>query len=66
MTIPLATVQTDVAIRLMPIQFSWPLNRSILIVSLRSLVTLLTLCILLPVITCIWSKLTRLPTHRRC
>ncbi|KAH7204168.1 putative MFS transporter [Fusarium oxysporum] len=66
MTIPLATVQTDIAIHLMPIQFSWPLNRSILIVSLRSLVTLLTLCILLPVITCIWSKLTSSPTHRRC
>lgn len=66
MTIPLATVQTDIAIRLMPIQFSGPLNRSILIVSLRSLVTLLTLCILLPVITCIWSKLTPSPTHRRC
>ncbi|KAF5587136.1 major facilitator superfamily transporter [Fusarium pseudocircinatum] len=31
MTIPLATVQTDIAIRLMPIQFNWPLNRSILI-----------------------------------
>lgn len=44
MTIPLATVQTDIAIRLMPIKFSGPLNRSILIVSLRSLVTLLTLC----------------------
>ncbi|KAF5705096.1 major facilitator superfamily transporter [Fusarium mundagurra] len=43
MTIPLATVQTDIAIRLMSIQFNWPLNRSILIVSLRSLVTLLTL-----------------------
>ncbi|KAF4439665.1 MFS transporter [Fusarium acutatum] len=53
MTIPLATVQTDIAIRLLPIQFNWPLDRSILIVSLRSLVTLLTLCILLPVITCI-------------
>ncbi|KAI7760230.1 hypothetical protein LZL87_007523 [Fusarium oxysporum] len=66
MTVPLATVQTDIAIRLIPIQFNWPLNRSILIVSLRSLVTLLTLCILLPVITCIWSKLTRSPTHRRC
>ncbi|KAI3584937.1 putative MFS transporter [Fusarium oxysporum f. sp. albedinis] len=57
MTIPLATVQTDIAIRLMPIQFSGPLNRSILIVSLRSLVTLLTLCILLPVISSCASSL---------
>ncbi|KAF4967146.1 hypothetical protein FSARC_5266 [Fusarium sarcochroum] len=57
MAIPLATIQTDIVIRLMPIQFNWRLDRSILIISLRSLVTLLTLCILLPIISCIWTKL---------
>ncbi|CAG7560475.1 unnamed protein product [Fusarium equiseti] len=63
LTIPLATIQTDIIIRLMPIQFDWRLDRSILIVSLRSLVTLLTLCILLPVITYTWTKFTRLSAH---
>jgi hypothetical protein len=66
MTIPLATVQTDITVRLMPIQFNWPLDRSVLIISLRSLVTLLTLCILLPVITYFWTKLARSPAHRKC
>lgn len=63
LTIPLVTIQTDIIIRLMPIQFDWRLDRSILIVSLRSLVTLLTLCILLPVITYTWTKFTRLSAH---
>ncbi|KAF5650960.1 major facilitator superfamily transporter [Fusarium sp. NRRL 52700] len=31
MTAPLATAQTDIAIRLMPIQFNWLVNRSILV-----------------------------------
>ncbi|KAM0331794.1 hypothetical protein ACHAPQ_005976 [Fusarium lateritium] len=65
MTIPLATIQTDIIIRLMPIQFDWRLDRSILIISLRSLVTLLTLCILLPIISYIWTKVARTSAHRR-
>ncbi|KAG5656289.1 hypothetical protein KAF25_004565 [Fusarium avenaceum] len=65
MTIPLATIQTDIIIRLMPIQFDWRLDRSILIISLRSLVTLLTLCILLPVINYIWTRLSRTSVHRQ-
>jgi hypothetical protein len=65
MTILLATIQTDIIIRLMPIQFNWRLDRSILIISLRSLVTLLTLCILLPVINYIWTKLSRTSAHRQ-
>lgn len=65
MTIPLATIQTDIMIRLMPIQFDWRLDRSILIISLQSLVTLLTLCILLPVINYIWTKLSRTSAHRQ-
>ncbi|KAI6752629.1 hypothetical protein HG530_013381 [Fusarium avenaceum] len=63
MTIPLATIQTDIIIRLMPIQFDWRLDRSILIISLRSLATLLTLCILLPVINYIWTRLSRTSAH---
>ncbi|RGP72284.1 major facilitator superfamily general substrate [Fusarium sporotrichioides] len=65
MTIPLATTQTEIIIRLMPIQFDWPLHRSILILSLQSLVTLLTLCILLPVITYTWTKFSRSSAHFR-
>lgn len=65
MTIPLATIQTDIIIRLMPIQFDWRLDRSILITSLRSLATLLTLCILLPVINYIWTRLSRTSAHRQ-
>lgn len=65
MTIPLATIQTDIVIRLMPIQFNWRLDRSILIVSLRSLVTLLTLCILLPAITFTWNKFAHSSAHFR-
>ncbi|CZS78659.1 unnamed protein product [Fusarium graminearum] len=65
MTIPLATTQTEIIIRLMPIQFDWPLHRSIVIVSLQSLVTLVTLCILLPVITYTWTKFSRSSAHFR-
>ncbi|UZP35906.1 hypothetical protein NXS19_003722 [Fusarium pseudograminearum] len=65
MTIPLATTQTEIIIRLMPIQFDWPLHRSILIVSLQSLVTLVTLSILLPVITYTWTKFSRSSAHFR-
>ncbi|PTD03322.1 hypothetical protein FCULG_00009667 [Fusarium culmorum] len=65
MTIPLATTQTEIIIRLMPIQFDWPLHRSILIVSLQSLVTLVTLCILLPIITYTWTKFSRSSAHFR-
>ncbi|KAH7262173.1 major facilitator superfamily domain-containing protein [Fusarium tricinctum] len=65
MTIPLGTIQTDIIIRLMPIQFDWRLDRSILIISLRSLATLLTLCILLPVINYIWTRLSRASAHRQ-
>ncbi|KAM5352260.1 hypothetical protein ACJ41O_004983 [Fusarium nematophilum] len=57
LTIPLATIQSDLLIRLMPVQFGWPLDHSVLLISLRSLVTLLTLCLLLPSIAYLWSKL---------
>ncbi|RSL74336.1 hypothetical protein CEP51_011603 [Fusarium floridanum] len=43
LTIPLATIQSDISIRLMPIQFDWRLDQSILLISLRSLATLVTL-----------------------
>ncbi|CEI66948.1 unnamed protein product [Fusarium venenatum] len=65
MTMPLATTQTEIIIRLMPIQFDWPLHRSVLIASLQSLVTLLTLCILLPVITYTWTRFSRSSAHFR-
>ncbi|KAJ4142301.1 hypothetical protein NW754_009751 [Fusarium falciforme] len=43
LTIPLATIQSDISIRLMPIQFGWRLDQSILLISLRSLAMLVTL-----------------------
>ncbi|KAJ4212232.1 hypothetical protein NW759_011921 [Fusarium solani] len=43
LTIPLATIQSDISTRLMPIQFDWRLDQSILLTSLRSLATLVTL-----------------------
>ncbi|KAF4998479.1 hypothetical protein FDECE_11775 [Fusarium decemcellulare] len=66
MSIPLATIQSDIAVRLMPIQFSWGLDHSILLISLRSLATLVTLCVLLPGITYCWTKLAaKSSPHRR-
>ncbi|KAF4459713.1 Major facilitator superfamily domain general substrate transporter [Fusarium albosuccineum] len=66
MSIPLATIQSDIAVRLMPIQFSWALDHSILLISLRSLATLVTLCVLLPGITYCWTNLAaKSSPHRR-
>ncbi|KAM0429287.1 hypothetical protein ACHAPT_006501 [Fusarium lateritium] len=65
-TIPLATIQSDISIRLMPIQFDWRLDKSILLISLRSLATLITLCVLLPGAAYLWAKLsTTSPPHQR-
>lgn len=46
--IPVATTQSDILIRIMPIQFSWTLPHSALLLSLAGLVTLVTLLVLLP------------------
>ncbi|RTE71588.1 hypothetical protein BHE90_014007 [Fusarium euwallaceae] len=66
LTIPLATIQSDISIRLMPIQFDWRLDQSILLISLRSLATLVTLCVLLPAASYLWTKLSTITfPHQR-
>lgn len=54
--ISVATVQSGILVRLMPIQFDWPLDRSVLLVSLSSLVTLLSLLIILPGLSHLCNK----------
>ncbi|RSM02704.1 hypothetical protein CEP52_007827 [Fusarium oligoseptatum] len=66
LTIPLATIQSDISIRLMPIQFDWRLDQSILLLSLRSLTTIITLCVLLPAASYLWTKLSTITfPHQR-
>ncbi|KAI8672487.1 hypothetical protein NCS56_00711600 [Fusarium sp. Ph1] len=66
LTIPLTTIQSDISIRLMPIQFDWRLDQSILLISLRSLATLVTLCVLLPAASYLWTKLSTITfPHQR-
>ncbi|WAO89460.1 Hypothetical protein NCS54_00685300 [Fusarium falciforme] len=66
LTIPLATIQSDISIRLMPIQFDWRLDQSILLISLRSLAMLVTLCVLLPAASYLWTKLSTITfPHQR-
>ncbi|KAF4124247.1 Major Facilitator Superfamily [Geosmithia morbida] len=48
LTVPVATGQSDILVRLMPILFSWTLARSSLLLALCSLVILATLLILSP------------------
>ncbi|KPM42043.1 hypothetical protein AK830_g4524 [Neonectria ditissima] len=64
LTIPLATTQSELLLRLMPVQFDWPLDQSVLLISLRSLTTLITLCVVLPGITILWTKFANRPSHR--
>ncbi|KAH7149603.1 putative MFS transporter [Dactylonectria estremocensis] len=54
--IPLTTIQSDLFIRLMPVQFDWSLNQSAVLVSPRSLTTLTTLCLVLPVFVLLFDK----------
>lgn len=48
LAIPVASTQSDLLLRFMPIQFDWPLENSVLLMSLRSMVTLVTLLVILP------------------
>lgn len=56
LTIPLASIQSELLFRLMPFQFGWSLSRSALVISQRSLVTLVTLVCLLPGVALLWRK----------
>lgn len=48
LAMPLASTTSNIILRVMPIQFSWPLSRSALLLSLSSLVSLVTLLLILP------------------
>ncbi|CAM1500645.1 Fc.00g098070.m01.CDS01 [Cosmosporella sp. VM-42] len=65
LAIPLASVQSDLLLRLMPIQFHWRLDRSALLISLRSLTTLVTLFLVLPGITYVYYKISNEPASYR-
>lgn len=54
--IPLATIQSDILLRLMPIQFGWSLDRSALLISLQSFTTLTTLFIILLGVAYLYKK----------
>ncbi|KAM0481436.1 hypothetical protein ACHAPX_003542 [Trichoderma viride] len=47
-TMPVVSTQHGILMRLMPIQFDWPLSRAALLLSLNAAVTLLTLLVILP------------------
>lgn len=64
LTIPLATIQSELLLRLMPIQFDWSLSHSAILISLRSLITLITLCLVLPGITVLCNKFASGKSHR--
>lgn len=64
LTIPLATIQSDLILRLMSIQFDWSLSHSAILISLRSLTTLITLCLVLPGITILCNKFASGQSHR--
>ncbi|POR32673.1 Uncharacterized protein TPAR_07111 [Tolypocladium paradoxum] len=58
LAIPVASTQSDLLLRFMPIQFDWPLDKSALLISLRSMVTLVTLLVVLPAASYLVSKWT--------
>ncbi|PNY28254.1 Uncharacterized protein TCAP_01840 [Tolypocladium capitatum] len=65
LAIPVASTQSDLLLRFMPIQFNWPLDKSALLISLRSVAMLVTLLIILPAASHLvgkwtaWSSLER-------
>lgn len=48
LSLPIAATQSNILLRFMPIQFNWEIAKSVLLMSLRSMVTLLTLLATLP------------------
>jgi hypothetical protein len=53
-----ATMQSDIVMRFMPLQYHWSLPQSGLLLSLRTLLTILTLIIVVPSLSWLCSKLT--------
>ncbi|KAH8130028.1 major facilitator superfamily domain-containing protein [Trichoderma asperelloides] len=48
LAVPAVSTQYGIIMRLMPIQFDWPLSRAALLLSLNAAVTLITLLVILP------------------
>lgn len=57
LAVPLASSQSDLLLRLMPVQFHWSLRKSALLMSLQSLITLLTFLLILPCLSALFSRL---------
>ncbi|EHK40720.1 hypothetical protein TRIATDRAFT_6177, partial [Trichoderma atroviride IMI 206040] len=51
LTMPAVSTQHGILMRLMPIQFDWPLSRAALLLSLNAAVILLTLLVILPLVS---------------
>lgn len=51
LTMPAVSTQYGIIMRLMPIQFDWPLSRAALLLSLNAAVTLITLLVILPLVS---------------
>ncbi|KAL6908326.1 major facilitator superfamily domain-containing protein [Trichoderma evansii] len=51
LTMPAVSTQYGIIMRLMPIQFGWPLSQAALLLSLNAAVTLITLLIILPLVS---------------
>ncbi|KAG8419730.1 hypothetical protein J3458_004572 [Metarhizium acridum] len=58
LSLPMAATQSGILFRFMPVQFNWQLSKSALLVSLRSMITLLTLLLFLPGAAYICNKKT--------
>lgn len=56
LAVPLASTQLELLTRLMPVQFSWSLSSSTLLLALSSLITLITLLLVLPGISYLLRK----------
>ncbi|KAK8930303.1 Efflux pump ustT [Metarhizium anisopliae] len=58
LSLPMAATLSGILFRFMPVQFHWELSKSALLVSLRSMITLVTLLLLLPGAAYICNKKT--------
>lgn len=58
LSLPMAATLSGILFRFMPVQFHWQLSKSALLVSLRSMITLVTLLLLLPGAAYICNKKT--------
>lgn len=65
LAVPAVSTQYSIIMRLMPIQFDWPLSRAALLLSLNAAVTLITLLVILPLASYALYKKTASPALQR-